>query len=246
MNDAAGQVVLKGLDNSKKYVARVRRQSANGKSDWSVPSLAMNPKPLVTGQKVLLNSLARSTEAPIGGQWQVSADSNGVCRVTSNSARMYFMRKGSCGVEVRPQYTNVPFTRTFSVGETVAPVNSGRGKRIVYSRNSRRMYAIDATNVVERSIAVVAPEVAPALGSFSLAILNNGLMLEAQSKTGKVAVSVSGIPVLCDPTGVCAATYGPDSYGTSQLQALGIYIPTEDLRWFVRWGESVKTFVVVR
>ena len=132
------------------------------------------------------------------------------------------------------------------MGETVAPGNSGRGRRIVYSRNSRRLYAIDATNVVERSIAVVAPEVAPALGSFSLAILNNGLMLEAQSKTGKVAVAVSGIPVLCDATGVCAATYGPDSYGTSQLQALGIYIPTEDLRWFVRWGESVKTFVIVR
>ena len=246
MNDAAGQVVLKGLDNSKKYVARVRRQSANGKSDWSVPSLAMNPKPLVTGQKVLLNSLARSTEATIGGQWQVSADSSGVCRVTTNAARMYFMRKGSCGVEVRPQYTNVPFTRTFSVGETVAPGNSGRGRRIVYSRNSRRLYAIDATNVVERSIAVVAPEVAPALGSYSVAILNNGLMLEAQSKTGKVAVSISGIPVLCDAAGVCVATYGPDTYGTSQLQALGIYIPTEDLRWFVRWGESVKTFVIVR
>lgn len=246
INDAAGQVVLKGLDNSKKYVARVRRQTVNGRSDWSVPSLAMNPKPLVTGQKVLLNSLARSTEATIGGQWQVSTDSYGVCRVTANSARLYFMRKGSCGVAVQPQYTNVPFIRTFSVGETVAPANSGRGTRIVYSRNSRRLYAVDSNNAVERSIAVVAPEVAPPLGSFSLAILNGGLMLEAQSKTGKVAVSISGISVLCDAAGVCAAAYGPDSYGTSQLQALGIYIPTDDLRWFVRWGESAKTFAIVR
>ena len=246
INDAAGQVVLKGLDNSKKYVARVRRQTAHGKSDWSVPSLAMNPKPLVTGQKVLLNTLARSTEATIGGQWQVSAESSGVCRVTSNAARMYFMRKGSCGVAVQPQYTNVPFTRTFSVGEAVAPANSGRGTRIVYSRNSRRLFAIDDTNRVRRSVAVVAPEVAPVLGSFSLAILNNGSLLEAQSKTGKVAASISSIPVVCDTAGVCVSTYGPDSYGTSQLQALGIYIPIEDLRWFVRWGDSVKTFVIVR
>ena len=246
MNDAAGRVVLKGLDNSKKYVARVRRQTVNGRSDWSVPSLAMNPKPLVTGQKVLLNSLARSTEATIGGLWQVSTDSSEVCRVTANAARMYFMRKGNCGVEVQPQYTNIPFTRTFSVGEAKAPLNSGRGTRFVYSRSSHRLFAIDASNVVRRSVAVVAPGVAPMLGSFSLAILNNGLLLEAQTKAGKVAVSVSGIPVICDAAGMCVATYGPDSYGTSQLQALGIYIPTEDLRWFVRWGESVKTFVIVR
>jgi hypothetical protein len=95
-------------------------------------------------------------------------------------------------------------------------------------------------------VAVVAPEVAPVLGSFSLAILNNGSLLEAQSKTGKVAASISSIPVVCDTAGVCVSTYGPDSYGTSQLQALGIYIPIEDLRWFVRWGDSVKTFVIVR
>lgn len=246
INDAAGQVVLKGLDNSKKYVARVRRQTANGSSDWSVPSLAMNPKPLSSGQKVLLNTLARSTEATIGGQWLVSAESSEVCRVTANAARMYFMRKGSCGVAVQPQYTNVPFTRTFAVGEADAPINSGRGERLVYSRSSRRLFAIDASNVVQRSVAVVAPEVAPALGNFSLAILNNGLLLEAQSNAGKVAASIASIPTQCDAAGVCVNIYGPESYGSSQLQALGIYLPAEDLRWFARWGESVKTFVIIR
>ena len=246
VNDAAGEVVLKGLDNSKKYVVRVRRQTPNGRSDWSVPSLAMSPKPLVTGQKVLLNTLARSTEATIGGQWQVSAESSGVCRVTANAARMYFMRKGSCGVAVQPQYTNVPFARTFSVGESTAPANSGRGMRIVYSRSSRRLFAIEASNGVKRSMAVVAPEVAPTPGSFSLAILNNGLLLEAQSRTGKVAASVLSIPTQCDASGVCVAAYSPDTYGTSQVQAVGIYIPTEDLRWFARWGQSVKTFVIIR
>jgi hypothetical protein len=206
----------------------------------------MSPKPLVTGQKVLLNTLARSTEATIGGQWQVSADSSEVCRVTANAARMYFMRKGSCGVAVQPQYTNVPFARTFSVGETTAPANSGRGMRIVYSRSSRRLFAIEASNKVKRSMAVVAPEVAPTPGSFSLAILNNGLLLEAQSKTGKVAATVLSIPTQCDASGACVAAYGPDTYGTSQAQALGVYIPTEDLRWFARWGQSVKTFVIIR
>jgi hypothetical protein len=88
--------------------------------------------------------------------------------------------------------------------------------------------------------------VAPASGGFSLAILNNGLLFEAQSKTGKVATSVLSIPAQCDASGVCVDTYGPDTYGTSQAQTLGIYIPTEDLRWFVRWGQSVKTFVIVR
>ena len=246
ITDAAAQVVLKGLDNSKKYVVRVRHHTVNGTSEWSVPSLAMSPEPIISGQKVLLNSLARSTEATIAGQWTVSAGSTGVCRVTTNAARMYFMRKGSCGVAVQPRYTNVSFARTFSVAESDVPVNSGRGTRFVYSRSQRRLYAINAKNIVQRSVAVVAPAVAPILGSFSLGILNDGLSLEAQSKSGNVVTAISSIPTQCDSGGVCINTYGPDSYGTSQIQALGIYIPTEDLRWFARWGASVKTFVIVR
>jgi len=244
-------VTVRGLDPTMKYFFRVRRRTNLGTSGWSLKSLGMIPRTISAGNKLPLANLAYSNEATINGKWLVADQSRFVCRVTPNLLRLFAMRQGKCYVTVRPRYTNIPFTRSLPIAEASTPKWSGTGRRLVYSQSGRRLYAIDALETVAKSIAVVAPVIAPPTGKFALKVRsvspegdNYGPIISVL-KNGLPIIDVKPIPTVCDSLGACIELFGADALGTS-AGLDGIYIPFEDASWFAMWAAKIRTFVVIR
>ena len=250
-SSALERVTIRGLGVSQKYQVRVRRESRLGFSNWSLKSVAIAPDVITAGERVRVGSLASSNEATINGQWEVSEPNQVVCRLTPNQLRIYFLRKGKCAVVVTPRYTDVPFTRSITVGEASPPSASGVGDRLVYSRSGKRLYAISGNNVVVRSFAVVAPLMAPPVGKY---VLRVGSLTESSDskfiaigayRKGVPVVAVSQIPQMCEATGLCADAYGVDALGTA-VAVDGIRVLATDAAWLDAWVKPVKTFVIIK
>ena len=237
------RVSLTGLDPAREYRVSVRRKNALGTSAWSEKSIALSPEVVKAGSQVKTAGLAVSTEAKVAGTWEVDAASEGVCRTVNGNARLYALRKGKCLVAVTPRYTNVAFTRTFNFAETAAPANSGSGARFVYKVSSKRMYAIDANNRVVRSIAVVAPLVAPATGKYSLRKGGEASVFVAER--GGNALRFSPFVTVCDPVESCDAVYPLSALGTVAAPE-GVFLPAGDARWFTGRVGSTTVLNVVR
>jgi hypothetical protein len=235
----ADRVNVTGLDPARSYRVSVRRKNAVGASAWSEKSVVMSPLPVKAGAQVKTSGLAVSTEAKVAGQWSVDEASAGVCRTVSGNARLYALRKGKCAVAVTPRYTDVPFQRTFNFVETTTPGNSGSGERFVYKVSSKRLYAIDASNRVVRSIAVIAPVIAPAVGKYQLS--KGDVASSFVAKRGGVALSFAPFVTECDPLAVCDAVYPLSALGTLASPE-GVYLPAGDARWFT--GRVGRTSVL--
>ena len=248
---ALERLTIRGLDANQKYQVRVRRDSDMGSSNWSLKSVAIAPAGVAAGERVQVGALATSNEATINGQWVVPEPYLGVCRLTPNQLRLYFLRKGKCAVVVTPRYTDVPFKRTIIVGEASPPKASGAGERLVYSRSGKRLYAISGKNVVVRSFAVVAPLAAPPVGKYVLSknsltdSSENGTVTISAYRKGVPIVAVSKIPEACDTAGLCADAYGSDALGTA-VDTSGIHVPAVDAAWLGEWAKPVKAFVIVK
>ncbi len=248
---ALERLTLRGLDASRKYQVRVRRESTVGSSGWSLKSVATAPDAIFAGERVKVASLASSNEAKINGLWEVAEPSRVVCRVTPNQLRLYFLRKGKCAVVVTPRYTDVPFTRTIVVGETNTPTASGVGSRLVYSRAEKRLFAINSDNLVVRSLAVVAPIAVPPIGKY---VLRKTALAEAADQEGTTIgayrrnvriVGVGPIPRVCDASALCADAYGVDALGTA-VSTDGIRLPATDAVWLNSWVKEIKAFVIIK
>lgn len=239
----ADRVSVTGLDPAHEYRVSVRRKNALGASAWSEKSVAMSPTVVKAGAQVKTSGLAVSTEAKVAGQWQVDALSAGVCRTVNGNARLYVLRKGKCAVAVTPHYTNVPFLRTFNFSETATPANSGSGARFVYKISSKRLYAVDALNRVVRSVAVVAPVVAPAPGKYSVRKGSEPSVFAAQR--GGSTLRFAPFVTACDPTAVCDAVYPLSALGTVAAPE-GVYLPAGDARWFTGRLDGTSVLNVVR
>lgn len=237
------RVSVGGLDPARQYRVSVRRKNALGASAWSEKSPAMSPTVVKAGAQVKTAGLAVSTEAKVAGLWQVDETSAGVCRTVNGNARLYALRKGKCLVGVTPRYTNVAFSRTFNFAETGAPANSGSGTRFVYKVSSKRLYAIDANNRVVRSIAVVAPVVAPAVGRYSLRKGGDASVFVAERDGDELRFAP--FVTACDPDAVCDAVYPLSALGTVASPE-GVLLPVGDARWFAGRVGGTSVLNVVR
>lgn len=239
----ADRVAVTGLDPAREYRVSVRRKNALGASPWSEKSVAISPAVVKAGAQVKTAGLAVSTEAKVAGQWLVDVASAGVCRTVNGNARLFALRKGKCAVAVIPRYTNVAFERTFNFAETVVPPNSGTGTRFVYKVSSKRLYAIDANNRVVRSIAVVAPLVAPATGKYSLRKGGEASVFVAER--GAASLRFAPFVAVCDPGAVCDAVYPLSALGTVASPE-GVFLPGADARWFTARVGGTTVLNVVR
>ena len=225
---SGARVVVRGLDSDSTYRVSVKRRTNNGVSEWSEKSVAVRPTGLTTGGKVRTSALAFSTEAKVRGHWTVDEANKWNCRVAGG--RIQFLRSGSCDVAVTPAYTNVGVTRSFTPGEGRPPVASGSGRRLVYDRSSRRLYAIDADNHVVRSTTVVAPASVPVTGRYKLARTADGFA----ARVGDRVVEFRGI----------VEEFGPEALGTSASGA-GMWIAPPDTVPFRKFVTATKLLVII-
>ena len=226
----AARVVVRGLDADSSYRVSVRRSTMMGVSDWSEKSVAVSPSDVKAGGKVRTSSLAFSTEAKVRGAWSVDESQKWNCRVLGDGARLWFTRSAPCTMSIVPAYTNVPVARTFTPAEATAPGGSGSGRRMVYDRSSRRLFAIDANNDVVRSTTVVGTVAAPVTGRYKLARTAEGF--SAASASG----AVSFREILDE--------FGPDFLGAAVSDG-PVLLPPPDGRWFRSYVTKTKLLVIV-
>ncbi len=226
----ASRVVLRGLEADRTYRVSARRKTANGVSEWSEKSVAVSPSDVTAGGKVRTSSLAYSTEAKVRGKWSIGDEQKWNCRILGGGARLYFTRSASCVVSVVPAYSNIAFDRAFTPAEATAPAGSGSGKRVVYDRSSRRLFAIDPDNRVVRSTTVVGTATPPVTGRYRLARTAEGF-----SATG--ATGVLGFREIVDE-------FLPESLGVA-ASADHIYLPPPDGKWFRSYVTKTKLLVIV-
>jgi subtilisin family serine protease len=226
----ASRIVLRGLEADATYRVSVRRKTANGVSEWSEKSIAVSPSEVTTGGKVRTSSLAFSTEAKVRGTWSIGDEQKWNCRMVGGGARLYFTRSASCVVSVVPAYSNVAFDRTFTPAEAAAPGGSGTGKRIVYDRSSRRLFAIDADNQVVRSTTVVGTTTPPVTGRYRVTRTSEGF-----SATG--SAGVLGFREIVDE-------FLPESLGAA-VSNDDVFLPPPDGKWFRSFVTKTKLLVIV-
>ena len=226
----AARVVVRGLDAGSSYRVSVRRITTMGVSDWSEKSVAVGPSGLTTGGKVRTSSLAYSTEAKVRGNWTIDDAQKWNCRVLAGGSRLWFTRTARCAVSVVPAYTNIALSRTFTPAEAQAPKGSGSGRRMVYDRSSRRLFAIDANNEVLRSTTVVGTLVRPVTGRYKLSRTSDGF-------TALKGASVVGFREIVDE-------FGPEALGTTASDG-EILVPPPDGKWFRSYVTRTKLLVIV-
>lgn len=226
----AARVVVRGLDAGSSYRVSVRRSTTMGVSDWSEKSVAVGPSGLTAGGKVRTSSLAYSTEAKVRGNWTIDDAQKWNCRVLAGGARLWFTRSAQCAVSVVPAYTNIALSRTFTPAEAQAPKGSGSGRRMVYDRSSRRLFAIDANNEVLRSTTVVGTLVRPVTGRYKLSRTSDGF-------TALKGASVVGFREIVDE-------FGPEALGTTASDG-EILVPPPDGKWFRSYVTRTKLLVIV-
>ena len=224
------RVVVRGLDTDSSYHVRVRRSTANGVSDWSEKSIAVRPFGVAAGGKVRTSALAFSTEAKVRGNWTIDEPEKWNCRVLGGGSRLWFTRSADCTVSIVPAYTNVAVGRTFSSVEGAAPPRSGSGRRIVYDRSSRRLFAIEADNDVVRSTTVVGTVVPPVTGRYKLARGAEGF----GARSGASSIEFRSI----------IDEFPPESLG-SATSAGAVYLPPQDGKWFRGFVTKTKLLVIV-
>lgn len=226
----AARVVVRGLDAGSSYRVSVRRSTTMGVSDWSEKSVAVGPSGLTAGGKVRTSSLAYSTEAKVRDNWTVDDAQKWNCRVLAGGARLWFTRSAQCAVSVVPAYTNIALSRTFTPAEAQAPKGSGSGRRMVYDRSSRRLFAIDANNEVLRSTTVVGTLVRPVTGRYKLSRTSDGF-------TALKGASVVGFREIVNE-------FGPEALGTTASDG-EILVPPPDGKWFRSYVTRTKLLVIV-
>ena len=227
---SAARVVLRDLDTESSYRVSVRRRTANGVSDWSEKSVAVRPSDVTAGRKVHTSSLAYSTEAKVRGTWTVDDAQKWNCRVLAGGLRLWFMRSARCGISIVPTYTNIAFGRVFTPGESIAPVRSGSGRRLVYDRSSRRLFAIDANNEVLRSTTVVGTMSPPVTGRYKAVRGGEGFAAQKRGLTVEFREIVD--------------EFEPESLG-SAVSNDAIYLPPPDGKWFRSFVTRTKLLVIV-
>ncbi|MBU6241278.1 MAG: S8 family serine peptidase [Acidobacteria bacterium] len=226
----ASRVVVRGLDVDASYRVSVRRRTANGVSEWSEKSIAVSPSDLMTGGKVRTSLLASSTEAKVRGTWSVGDEQKWNCRILGGGVRLFFTRSAACVVSVVPAYSNIAFGRTFTPAEATAPAGSGSGRRFVYDRSSRRLFAIDADNRVVRSTTVVGTVTPPVTGRYRLARTADGFGAAG-------AVGAVRFREIVDE-------FSPDFLGAAVADD-AVYLPPPDGKWFRSYVTKTKLLVIV-
>jgi subtilisin family serine protease len=224
----AARVVVRGLDADSTYRVSARRRTANGVSEWSEKSVAVRPTGLTTGGKARTSSLAFSTEAKVRGQWTIDEANKWNCRLAGG--RIQFLRSGACDVLVIPAYTNVAVARSFTPDEGRPPVASGSGRRMVYDRSSRRLFAIDANNEVLRSTTVVGTVSPPVTGRYKLARGAEGFV----GRNGAATVKFREI----------VDEFRPESLGVAASDG-AVFVPPPDGKWFRSYVTRTKLLVIV-
>ena len=222
------RVVVRGLDSDSTYRVSARRRTPNGVSDWSQKSIAVRPLGVTTGGKVRTSSLAYSTEAKVRGHWSVDEANKWNCRVAGG--RIQFLRSGGCEVTVVPAYTNIAVTRTFTPAEGRAPAASGSGRRFVFDRGSRRLFAIDENNHVVRSTTVVSTETPPVTGRYKLSRTADGFTVQSGTQELRFRAIVD--------------EFGPEALGTS-ASADDLRLAPPDAAPFRALAARTKVFVVI-
>ncbi|MFM7410488.1 MAG: hypothetical protein ACKO3L_06755, partial [Actinomycetota bacterium] len=182
------------------------------------------------GGKVRTSSLAFSTEAKVRGNWTVDEAQKWNCRVLAGGSRLWFTRSAQCGVSIIPAYTNVAVGRTFTPAEARAPKGSGSGRRMVYDRSSRRLFAIDANNVVLRSTTVVGTVSPPVTGRYKLLRGAEGFV----AQNGAATVDFREI----------IDEFGPESLGLAASNG-AVLVPPPDGKWFRSYVTRTKFLVIV-
>jgi len=225
---SGARVVVRGLDADSTYRVSARRRTPNGVSEWSEKSVAVRPTGLTAGGKVRTSSLAFSTEAKVRGRWTVDEVNKWNCRVAGG--RIQFLRSGACDVSVVPAYTNVAVTRSFTPGEGRAPAASGSGRRLVYDRSARRLYAIEADNRVLRSTTVVSPPSVPVTGRYKVSRTADGFT----ASSGGSAIDFRGI----------VSEFGPEALGTS-ASANGMWLAPPDIAPFRKIVTRTKLLFII-
>lgn len=226
----AARAVVRGLDADSSYRVSVRRSTKMGVSDWSEKSVAVGPSGVIAGGKVRTSSLAFSTEAKVRGNWTIDDAQKWNCRVLAGGARLWFTRSAQCAVSVVPAYTNVALSRTFTPAEAQAPKGSGSGRRMVYDRSSRRLFAIDANNDVLRSTTVVGTVLPPVTGRYKVSRTAEGF-------AARNGASVVGFREI-------VAEFGPEALGTAASDG-EIFVPPPDGKWFRSYVTRTKLLVIV-
>ncbi len=226
----AARVVVRGLDADSTYRVSVRRSTTMGVSDWSEKSVAVSPSDVTTGGKVRTSSLAFSTEAKVRGNWTVDDAQKWNCRVLAGGSRLWFTRSAQCGVSIVPAYTNIAVGRTFTPAEADAPTGSGSGRRMVYDRSSRRLFAIDANNDVLRSTTVVGTVSPPVTGRYKLARGAEGFV----GQNGAATVEFREI----------VDEFSPESLGLAASDG-AVFVPPPDGKWFRSYVTRTKLLVIV-
>ena len=225
---SGARVVVRGLDADSTYRVSAKRRTVNGVSEWSEKSVAVRPTGLTTGGRVRTSSLAYSTEAKVRGRWSVDETNKWNCRVAGG--RIQFLRSGSCEVSVVPAYTNVAVTRAFTPGEGRAPTASGSGRRLVFDRGSRRLFAIDESNHVVRSTTVISSFAAPVTGRYKLSRTTDGFVARAGART----VQFRGI----------VDEFGPEFLGKT-VSDTAVLLPPPDVKLFRASVTKTKLLVII-
>ena len=228
---AATSVVVRGLDPDSSYRVSVRRSTTMGVSDWSEKSVPVKPSAVTTGGKVRTSTLVYSTEAKVRGNWTVDETQKWNCRVLGGGSRLWFMRSARCGVSIVPAYTNVAVGRTFTPAESDVPAGSGSGRRMVYDRGSRRLFAIDANDTVLRSTTVVGTAPPPVTGRYKLARRGPGFV----AQRGPAVVEFREI----------VDEFGPESLGSAASSG-AVFVPPPDGKWFRSFVKGTNLLVIVQ
>ncbi|NBN89691.1 MAG: hypothetical protein EBV24_05150 [Actinobacteria bacterium] len=118
----------------------------------------------------------------------------------------------------------------FTPAEAAAPGGSGTGKRIVYDRSSRRLFAIDADNQVVRSTTVVGTTTPPVTGRYRVTRTSKGF-----SATG--SAGVLGFREIVDE-------FLPESLGAAASND-DVFLPPPDGKWFRSFVTKTKLLVIV-
>lgn len=226
----ASRVVVRGLDTDSSYRVSVRRNNAMGVSDWSEKSVAVSPSGVTAGGRVRTSSLAFSTEAKVRGNWTVDVARKWNCRVLAGGSRLWFTRSAQCGVSIVPAYTNIAVDRVFTPVESRTPERSGTGRRLVYDRSSRRLFAIDADDVVLRSTTTVGTVRPPVTGRYKLVRDAEGF----SARNGDLLVTFRGI----------VNEFGPESLGLAASDG-AVFLPPVDGKWFRSFVTRTKLLVII-
>jgi subtilisin family serine protease len=224
------RVIVRELDPESSYRVSVRRSTANGVSEWSEKSVAVGPAGVKAGGKVRTSALAFSTEAKVRGNWSVDEAQKWNCRVLGGGTRLWFTRSAECVVSIVPAYTNVAVGRTFLPAEAAAPSRSGSGRRMVYDRSSRRLFAVDANDDVLRSTTVIGTVTPPVTGRYKLTRSADGF----GAANGATNVEFRGV----------IDEFSPESLGAAASDG-AVYLPPLDGKWFRSFVTKTKLLVIV-